>query len=64
MIEQGEDQWPLNSTETMVDRCDRCGQIKLVQQVHDPFVVEGITEGPDEPEWWCKPCFETRAGDV
>lgn len=62
--DQPEKEWDVNSVYTIESKCDRCGELKPLQRIIDPFIVEGITEGPEEYEWWCKPCFDLRQGDV
>lgn len=59
-----DDEWPESSCDTMVCECDRCHEVKPCQRVIDPFVREGIVDRPAEHEWWCKPCWELRCGDV
>lgn len=51
--------------DAILGECARCGEIRLVLDVVDPFVVERIWEdGPTTPEPWCYPCLSRRADDV
>lgn len=56
--------WDEDDPETTMTECQRCGERRPCQLVIDPFVVEGISEGPDVKEWWCWPCFELRSDDI
>jgi hypothetical protein len=55
--------WP-DDPETFEGECECCHERRPLQRVHDPFVGEGIDDGPDEELAWCRPCYETRLGDV
>jgi hypothetical protein len=56
--------WPEHDSDTIFCECDRCGNKKPCQPVIDPFVREGITEDSEKREYWCKPCYDLRSGDV
>jgi hypothetical protein len=50
--------------ETRDGICSRCGERRPVRLRVDPFVVEGIVDGPKVEEWVCRPCYELRNDDV
>lgn len=60
-----EGQWEASSC-TLTAKCDRCGEVRPLRLVVDPFVTAGIISPENDPgeEWWCYPCFERRSDEV
>lgn len=61
-MSEGEE-WPATDLDVHWADCDRCGDRRPVKLVFDPFVTEGISEGPAELHYWCKPCHQQRCDD-
>jgi len=44
--------------------CNRCGEERWCIYCNDPYINE-LCPDEDNPEtYWCKACFEQRAGDI
>ncbi len=44
--------------------CNWCGAMKPCELVNDPYIAEICSELDNELEWWCKPCFDSRASEI
>ena len=53
---------PSEAGEVELRFCDTCGQERLCLWSDDPYTRE--VDPDDDEAWWCRPCYETRAGDV
>jgi hypothetical protein len=59
---EGED-WA-DDPETREGTCSYCGKGRPVRLRVDPFVAEGIDDGPEVEEWVCRPCYQDRLDEV
>jgi hypothetical protein len=51
--------------EAVQRECGVCGEQDVwCHAAVDPFVMEGISDGPKRRQWWCYDCLDRRAGDV
>lgn len=48
------DEW----ADAPVGTCDQCGDCGPGITAVDPFVSEGIIDGPGVDEFWCRRCWE------
>ena len=56
--------WDSGWDDTVEGVCDRCQRQAVVRFCVDPYAAEIYPEDPNEPEWWCYPCWESRADDI
>ena len=62
MAEQEErDDWPEFDLEC---ECDQCGEVRPCCRMSDPYLNEIEQDEDHDEEYWCKECFDTRAGDI
>lgn len=59
------DDWQDSGDGTTVEaECQHCGKVKPCQFLPDPFIAEIYPDDENDPEWWCRDCYEHRSYEI